>query len=220
MVPPGSKRATSRAAREDRREAILDAALALFEHIGFQDISMSLLAERTGVAKGTLYLYFPTKEAVFLALYERAMAHWFATMSNELETLPANDHRRLAAAMVEAVEAQPRLPALASLLHTVLERNIPFEEALAFKRRLLEASEALAARIEKHLDFLDTGDGLSLLTRVHTLLIGSWQAASPAPIARRVLDEPGMEALRIDFSEEFENLLLLMLEGWRRSEGA
>lgn len=216
---PAFRRARSRADREDRREAILDAAASLFDRIGFRDLSMSLLAERSGVAKGTLYLYFPTKEAVFLALYQREMTAWFMAVSAAIPELPQDDHHRLAGLLVDAVESRPQLPALASLLHTVLERNIPFEDALAFKRELLASTQALAGVLENRVEFLGEGGGLRLLLRVHALLIGTWQAATPAPIARRVLDEPGMEDLRIDFSEEFENSLVLLLEGWRRAEG-
>ena len=214
------KRATSRAAREDRRDAILDAAAGLFARIGFRDISMALLAERSGVAKGTLYLYFPTKEAVFLDLYGREMEAWFDQVEQRIDDIPANDHHRLAGLLVDAVVARPQLPALASLLHTVLERNIPFEVALAFKQALLDRSRALGIRLENSMEFLGSGDGLRLLLRTNALMLGNWQASTPAPITRKVLDEPGMEDLRIDFSEEFENTLVLLLEGWRRAEGA
>ena len=55
--------------RKDTRPAeLLDAALEVFAEKGFAAARMEDIAARAGAAKGTLYLYFPSKEAVFEAL--------------------------------------------------------------------------------------------------------------------------------------------------------
>ncbi|HVZ99640.1 MAG TPA: TetR/AcrR family transcriptional regulator [Caulobacterales bacterium] len=61
----------ARGADADRREAILDAADAVFLEQGFQAASMSAIAARVGGSKGTLYNYFPSKEELFLACVSR-----------------------------------------------------------------------------------------------------------------------------------------------------
>src|SRR4029078_6979909 len=48
-----------------RRESILDAALSVFAESGYEAARLDAVAERAGVAKGTLYLYFDHKEALF-----------------------------------------------------------------------------------------------------------------------------------------------------------
>lgn len=48
-----------------RREAILDAGLSVFAERGYEAARLDDVAERAGVAKGTLYLYFDDKEALF-----------------------------------------------------------------------------------------------------------------------------------------------------------
>jgi AcrR family transcriptional regulator len=53
----------------DKREAILAAALRLLALHGLHDTPMSALAREAGVAAGTLYLYFPSKEALINDLY-------------------------------------------------------------------------------------------------------------------------------------------------------
>jgi AcrR family transcriptional regulator len=55
--------------RKDTRPAeLLDAALDVFAEKGFADTRMNEIAARAGASKGTIYLYFPSKEAVFKAL--------------------------------------------------------------------------------------------------------------------------------------------------------
>jgi len=57
--------------KADKRDAILDAALALFAERGFYGTAVPLVAERAKVGAGTIYRYFPSKEALVNALYQR-----------------------------------------------------------------------------------------------------------------------------------------------------
>jgi AcrR family transcriptional regulator len=63
--------ATTEAPSDDKREAILDAALSLFSERTFDGTPVPLIAERAGVAAGTIYRYFPSKEALVNELYRR-----------------------------------------------------------------------------------------------------------------------------------------------------
>ena len=65
----GGKKASPRAARKgERRDAILAAALDEFSAQGFAAARLEDVAKRAGVAKGTIYLYFHDKEALFQEL--------------------------------------------------------------------------------------------------------------------------------------------------------
>ena len=55
----------------DKRERILDAALVLFNERGFHGTPMPMVAEQAGVAAGTIYRYFESKEALVNALFQR-----------------------------------------------------------------------------------------------------------------------------------------------------
>ena len=63
------KRVAKRA--EDRRQDILDAAVRVLKAKGAADVTVSDITEAAGVAKGTFYLYFDSKEHLFAALRER-----------------------------------------------------------------------------------------------------------------------------------------------------
>jgi len=52
----------------NKRERILAAGLRLFANQTYQAVTMDRVAESAGVAKGTLYLYFPSKEALYLGI--------------------------------------------------------------------------------------------------------------------------------------------------------
>jgi AcrR family transcriptional regulator len=60
-----------RPARADTARAILDAALGAFSRYGFRRASVDDVARAAGVAKGTVYLHFESKEALFRAVAAR-----------------------------------------------------------------------------------------------------------------------------------------------------
>ena len=66
--------------KAERHHAILDAAEALFLKHPDRMANVSEVAETAGVAKGTVYLYFPSKEEMLLALHERHVAAFFADL--------------------------------------------------------------------------------------------------------------------------------------------
>ncbi|MEK7703975.1 MAG: TetR/AcrR family transcriptional regulator [Myxococcota bacterium] len=61
---------------EGKRQAILDAALALFAQRGFHGTPVPLIAAQAGVAMGTVYRHFASKDVLVNALYR----HWKQTM--------------------------------------------------------------------------------------------------------------------------------------------
>lgn len=68
-APPRARRAVK--PPEERRRNILDAALDLFAEHGFNETTVQDIAREAGVAAGTVYLYFPSKDHVLLALHRR-----------------------------------------------------------------------------------------------------------------------------------------------------
>jgi AcrR family transcriptional regulator len=58
---------------EERPSQILDAALEVFESRGLAGARLEEIAEEAGISKGTIYLYFESKEALFRALVERTI---------------------------------------------------------------------------------------------------------------------------------------------------
>ena len=66
--------------QERRRAEILDAATAVFAEHGFAAADVQEIADKTGVGKGTVYRYFPSKEELFLAAVDHGMRRLKATV--------------------------------------------------------------------------------------------------------------------------------------------
>jgi AcrR family transcriptional regulator len=200
--------------KEARRRLILDEALALYTATSYAEVKMADVAERSKLAKGTVFLYFPTKEALFLALLEDLLFAWLQTLEGLLSN---GDGRwtgaRVARTVAESLEGQETLTRLLALLQTVLEQNVTVEQVRGFKERLLSALVSMGALVEKRLSFLKPGEGGRFLLHLHALVTGLRQMADVAPVTREVLELPHMAPLRVDFTRELTDALTHLLRG-------
>src|SRR4051794_29220948 len=58
---------------ERRREEILDTAAVVFARHGYPNTDVQFVADELGLAKGTIYRYFPSKQELFLAAVDRGV---------------------------------------------------------------------------------------------------------------------------------------------------
>src|SRR6516225_5792547 len=71
-----------------KRERILDAAVHVFAEKGFYGAKVSEIAREAGVADGTIYLYFKSKDDLLISLFEDRMAQINANLREALESAP------------------------------------------------------------------------------------------------------------------------------------
>jgi len=123
------------ARRIDRREAILVVAQASFVEHGYAATTMSAIAATLGGSKATLWSYFPSKEALFEAVLDRATSAFRAQLSSLLDASSDVEStlRTFCASFVERVTA-PEAIALHRLVHAEAGRfpemgNIFYERA-------------------------------------------------------------------------------------------
>ena len=118
---------TQAADYEERKEAILDQASALFARKGFLGTSVMDIAEACGASKSLLYHYYPSKEDVLIGVMsshvdvlledvgevialQRFMQHYVGAadrqkvLLNELDNLPADSRRQIVAKQREIIE--------------------------------------------------------------------------------------------------------------------
>jgi AcrR family transcriptional regulator len=214
------RRARSDEQKEVRRRAILEAAVALFEETSYGEVTMAAVAERAALAKGTVYLYFRTKEELFLAILGEQFAHWFDAVDERLASESATwSAASVARALAESLAPLPALVRLIAIMQSVLEQNIDLATAVAFKRMLAERTLATGALLERRLPFLGPGGGAALLLRVHALVVGLQPMADPAPVSREAMREPGLEIFEVELIGALEETLRYVMLGIEREQG-
>ena len=181
---------------------------------------MDQIAQKSQLAKGTLYLYFQSKEEVFLELKEREYALWFQEMGKFLGTISGTlsveeKKTKFVKQVVQSFEKkQDRLRLIASL-HHLLERNISLEKIMEFNRKIGASILEVGSLLEEKFPFLKKGDGAFLLLAIKSIAIGLNHTSEIAPVLKtQKVTPPEFLALQVPFSKSFERLLTLLLAGF------
>jgi len=94
-----------------KSQQIIDAAIRVFARTGYYNSRVSDIAREAGIASGTIYLYFKTKDEILVTLFREKMAEWVALVRREIATEPdpvAKLHR-LVALHFSVLESNPDL---------------------------------------------------------------------------------------------------------------
>jgi TetR/AcrR family transcriptional regulator, fatty acid metabolism regulator protein len=97
----------ARAVVTDKREAILRAAIKVFAGKGYFNSKVADIAKEAGIADGTVYLYFKSKDDILHSFFDRAMAEFIAEGKSQLAELesPTEKLRRIAELHLERLGA-------------------------------------------------------------------------------------------------------------------
>lgn len=227
------RRATRSVDRTEKETRIIESAAVLLDRGEYSDVTVDRIAREAGEAKGTIYLYFRTREDLFIALLERDLAAWHRELVTLLgpgrgeggaaqpdladgvrgrtETGPEEIVARLA----RSLAARPRMVRLLALSQAILERNVSRERALRYKRFLrglvATSSDALAARF----GWLTRPDAVRFMVYLYALVVGLYFQTEPAPVVRAVIADEAMHEFELDFHDELVEHILVYLAGLR-----
>ena len=165
--------------KQERHHAILDAAERLLLHAPDRVASVAEVADEAGLAKGTVYLYFPSKEELLLAVHERNIDGFFNALIERMQSdTPAAVDDVLVLTHRHMVEPPLFLP-LAARCFGLMGQAAPSQAIVAFKQRMAERLQRAGAGLETHFPELMSGGGIALLRYSYALILGLWQM-SPA----------------------------------------
>ena len=210
------QRATNSEDKQAKRQVILTAALQIFRRTSYNEVTMSAIAERSKLAKGTLFLYFPTKEELFLALMEDQMIEWFDTVDTELDSLEENSIPAVAALFADSLSERAEFTRLLAIHSTIIEQNVSYEAIFKHKQLILQRLAGTGARLEASLPFLKKGQGAHSILQCQAMVVGLWHLSDPSPIAANVIEKEGLTAFKLNFIFEFKTMLTSLLHGIER----
>lgn len=163
------KRARSLEDKSFRRQQILDAAAALFQEVGYEGFSVALLASKAGVVKGTLYLYFKTREEVFLALYDQSLNRVSEAFIAQLT--PGMNDKAFCELLYEVAFGDSLYVPLQARLEKVIEHNVSIDSLIASKRNFLKQVSRIAAATATAID-LDHAQAIEFIKTLGVLIVG------------------------------------------------
>ncbi|KOY75985.1 TetR family transcriptional regulator [Apilactobacillus kunkeei] len=145
--------------KQQKQALIAETALKMFEENDFYDISIKAIAQRSHVAKGTVFNYFKTKENIFMHLLLVGYQDFFLQTLNQLQQakLTTTDELKsfLLANTKDLIENHLTLIKLNALRGPVLEGKASREETIEGRKKLYEVHEQLAQFIHDSFPSID-----------------------------------------------------------------
>lgn len=199
------KRAYSDVEKQAKRQQIIDAAEILLIKGVFPLPSVNKIIAKAGVAKGTVYLYFTSKEEIYLAL----LAQYFATFNlSFIEEILASDKQNLvnnlADVFIEFAKNMPKGVYLASIVPLILENNVSDEYLVEFKKSLFGISKSISKAMAKVANGINEAEFLVRFLLSYNQFLASWQHCNPPEKVEMLMKKNGLYELVYDFETEFK----------------
>lgn len=132
------------------RDAILEAATQLLAAGGLAAFNTNAVAERAGVSIGSLYQYYPNKDALMVALIHQALQRQLATLQAAVGSLDVKDLPAIVRALVRAAMQHHHDAALLASAIDHEEARLPLQAEL--DGYLLQAGRMVSALLALHAD--------------------------------------------------------------------
>ncbi|MCJ8322705.1 MAG: TetR/AcrR family transcriptional regulator [Rhizobiales bacterium] len=198
------KRAYSDVEKQAKRQKIIDAAESLLVKGVFPLPSVNQIIAKAGVAKGTVYLYFGSKEEIYLAL----LAQYFEVFNQEfMQVIIASDKNNLidnfAAIFIGFAKNTPKAVYLASIVPLILENNVADDYLLGFKKSLFGVSKSISQAMAKVANGHDKAEFLVRFLLSYNQFLALWQHCNPPEKVENLMKQNGLSELVYDFDQQF-----------------
>jgi AcrR family transcriptional regulator len=210
---PSLQRATQAEQKAERYHGILDAAERLWLAHPERMASVAEVADHAGVGKGTVYLYFPSKEELLLALHSRHVEFFFQAMLSMLVKAKTVNIEQIIDVVKTHMIAPPTFLPLASRCFALMEKSIPPESAAAFHQGIAQWLERAGGELSRHFKQLTPQEAVSLLMQSYGLIVGLWQLLNPALESSKHMTAAEKRILRPDYTTELSRALLDLWAG-------
>ena len=206
MTTAIKKRARTNSQKLQRNAMIIDAAEQLLRQSGFDAMTMQAIARVAGLAKGTSYLYFDSRQALILAVYDRLFDRWIDDFA---ATRPrCDDLEQLYRDFAGCYESDPLFVQLAGFSTALLFPQPDVAELITAKRAMARRVKRLAGIVCARLT-IDAAAGQRLVWRLLTVAGGTAQmTAQPAFSARELPADVRAFVDLADFQTVFMNAMM------------
>jgi AcrR family transcriptional regulator len=214
MAVPDVHRARSAEAKQQREQAILDAAARLGAEHGIRQVTLTDIAQAVGMHKSAMLRYFETREQIFLKLTAAGWRDWSADLRHRLAQLePGARPALIAEAFAETLTSRPMFCDLLAQAPLNLERNVSIESVRSFKLVTLEEVAAITAELSRLLGLAEQ-QAVDVIATATSLAGALWQMATPGPeIQALYRSDPRLAHAVVEVVPRLIRILAALLEG-------
>ena len=203
-------RARSPEQKQERMEAIMAAADALFQEHPYHQITMGTIADRLGWSRSNLYKYAATQEEIFLALHSAKNRAWLEELASALSAAPLPD-AEFARIWAEATAKHAGFLRYQEIVISIIESNVTLERLTEFKRDFADMLAPVLAVLERQCG-LDEAAATSLYLRLLYQAPGIYNHYHCAELTREAMRAAGLKEPAGSFEEEYADFTAMCLQ--------
>jgi AcrR family transcriptional regulator len=196
---------------EARKEEILQACAALYETHGFKETTLKEIGAATTLTRTGIYLYFQTKEEIFLALLAKEYDGWVVEMQAVMAEQPILPRGDVAAVLARTLTDHPRLLRLLSMNLYEMEANSRPERLTAFKRSFGASMDTVDRLLRQYLPEVDDAWRRRFLYAFFPFIYGIYPYTSVTEKQQQAMVDAGIPYVyqsAYDLTNSFLNQLL------------
>ena len=190
-MPKGSEALTNA-----RKEEIVDACAALYETMGFRDITIRDIGAKTSFTRTSIYNYFQTKEEIFLALLQREHEVWIADLEALASRRDKLSTEQFADALARTLEKRGCMLKLMSMNLYDMERNSRLENLVAFKQAYADTLSAIRTCLNRFFPAMEEKEIRDFLYSFFPFLFGVYPYTTSTEKQRQAMEAVGVEVPR------------------------
>lgn len=208
----GKQRATTKTERAERRRIILNATENLLESWSLDDVNVDRIAELAGVAKGTVYIYFRTREELFLEVFDRHHGRWVDALATAIHTRPREPTPDdIAHLVVTTLAERPTLLRLFGVLGSLLGGSVSPQAVRIFLDHRSKRISKIGRVLDQRLPNVTAVEAERWMHRVETFLPGMAPFAHPPPATAAAFELSDSPVLDLDFESELQYIAVTIL---------
>jgi AcrR family transcriptional regulator len=218
---PDLQRARSAEAKQQREQAILDAAAKLGAERGIRQVTLTDIATAVGMHKSAMLRYFETREQIFLELTAASWRDWTRALHAELDAASNGSAELVADVVARSFADRPLLCDLIPHTALNLERNVSPAAVRRYKLTSLGAVGDAAGLVRRVLPELTEGECLEFISAMASLAGALWQIANPPPaLAELYATDPDLGHACVDLLPRLRRTAAILLAGLIPSRAA
>jgi AcrR family transcriptional regulator len=208
------KRAISEKDKKKRKEKILKTAWNLFKKADGQLPTVSVIAQKSGLSKGAFYLYFKTKEEIFLQLYLHKLQEWHESVADKLSMCSGNiSEVEFAEMITDYVIKNPLLLKMGSLARGVLEENTDEKIIVETKMQIAQLLERCGQLTCQKFSGVTINQAVQIHMRIYALIFGLWQITSSPKHIHKMITKAQILAFQPEFHDIVVESVATFLKG-------
>ncbi len=198
----------------ERKNEIIQACASLYETMGFKDITIRDIGERTSFTRTSIYNYFQTKEEIFLALLQREYEMWTKDLRALAEKEESLSVSVFASMLADTLEKRKCMLKLMSMNLYDMEGNSRMENLVAFKKVYASAMQAVSCCLEKFFPRTSVGDIQEFLYAFFPFLFGIYPYTTATEKQKEAMDIAHVNYARYSIKEITSSFIMKMLRSF------